>query len=280
LLTSNFKEDKEAFFNKFCSKFLYRLVFAMERVPTGIKGLDELLKGGFPKGRCILIVGGPGSGKTIFAMQFLKAGAEAGERGLYITLDENPEQVKMNMSSLGWDIDKLESEGKLFLLDATPFKRPKKIEESTSFIQENLFIPSKLTLKKLIVTIQKMVKEEDIQRIAVDPITALTLRYEKPYKRRRAFLAFFDALTNAGCTSIITSELKTTMLERSFQIEEFLSQGVILLHSIIHEGNVIRAIQIEKMRGIDHDSQIRPYKITSNGIEVFPRDIVFKPSSI
>jgi|YelNatPaOPRAMG01_1025707.scaffolds.fasta_scaffold22461_2 circadian clock protein KaiC len=251
----------------------------MERVFTGIKGLDELLKGGFPKGRCILIVGGPGSGKTIFAMQFLKAGAEAGERGLYITLDESPEQVKINMASLGWDIDKLESEGKLFLLDATPFRQPKKIEESSSFIQES-FMPLKLTLKELIVTIQKMVKEEDIQRIAVDPITALTLRYEKPYKKRRAFLAFFDALTNAGCTSIITSELKTSMLERSFQIEEFLSQGVILLHSVIHEGNVIRAIQIEKMRGIDHDPQIRPYKITSNGIEVFPRDIVFKPSSI
>ena len=247
----------------------------MEKISTGIKGLDELLKGGFPKGRCILVVGGPGSGKTIFAMQFLKAGAEAGERGLYVTLDESPEQVKMNMASLGWDIDKLESEGKLFLLDATPFRRPKKIEESTSFIQEE-FMP-KLTLKGLIVTIQKMVKEEDIQRIAVDPIT---LRYEKPYKKRRAFLAFFDALTNAGCTSIVTSELKTSMLERSFQIEEFLSQGVILLHSVIYEGNVIRAIQIEKMRGVDHDPQIRPYKITSNGIEVFPRDIVFKPSLI
>ncbi|MBS7657651.1 MAG: ATPase domain-containing protein [Candidatus Bathyarchaeia archaeon] len=250
----------------------------MERVSTGIKGLDELLKGGFPKGRCILIVGGPGSGKTIFAIQFLKAGAEAGERGLYVTLDESLEQIKMNMASLGWNIDKLENEGKLFLLDATPFRQPKKVEEE-SFIQET-FMPLKLTLKGLITTIQKMVKEEDIQRIAVDPITALTLRYEKPYKKRRAILAFFDALTNSGCTSIVTSELKTSMLERSFQIEEFLSQGVILLHSVIHEGNVIRAIQIEKMRGVDHDPQIRPYKITSNGIEVFPRDIVFKPSLI
>lgn len=252
----------------------------MEKVSTGIKGLDEMLKGGFPKGRCILIVGSPGSGKTIFAIQFLKAGAEAGERGLYVTLDESPEQVKIDVRSLGWDIDKLESEGKIFLLDATPFRRPRKIEESSSFIQENLIPLPKLTLKGLMVTIQKMVKEEDIQRIAVDPITAMTLRYENPYKRRRAFLAFFDALTNAGCTSIVTSELKTSMLERSFQIEEFLSQGVILLHSIIHEGSVVRAIQIEKMRGVDHDPQLRPYRITSNGIEVFPKDMVFKASLI
>jgi len=248
----------------------------MEKVPTGIEGLDELLRGGFPKGRCILLVGGPGSGKTIFAMQFLKAGAENGERGLYITLDEQPNQVKSEMKSLGWDIDKLEREGKIFILDATPFRRPRAAERVKP---EFSFVP-RLTLKGLIDTVEKMVMEEDIQRIAVDPITAMTLRYEAAHKRRRALLEFFDALVRTGCTSIVTSELRTGMLERTFQLEEFLSQGVILLHSIIHEGNMIRAIQIEKMRGMAHDSQLRPYRITSKGIEVFPRDRVFKTSPV
>lgn len=251
----------------------------MEKVPTGIKGLDELLRGGFPKGRCILLVGGPGSGKTIFAMQFLKAGAEAGEEGLYVTLDEKPEQVKAEMASFGWDIDGLEREGKLFLLDATPFRRPRGLGEPTGVSGAFVFIP-KLTLKGLVTTIKKMVKEEGIQRVAVDPITAMTLRYEEAHRRRRAFLAFFEALGETGCTSLVTSELRTGMLKRSFQLEEFLSQGVILLHTIIHEGNVVRAIQVEKMRGMEHDSQLRPYRITPSGIEVFPKDRVFKPSSL
>ena len=95
----------------------------MERVLSGIKGLDEILEGGFPKGRTILVVGSPGSGKTIFALQFLRAGAAAGERSIYITFDEKPEQVKENVSEFGWDLDKLESEGKMLFVDATPFRR-------------------------------------------------------------------------------------------------------------------------------------------------------------
>lgn len=250
----------------------------MEKVPTGIKGLDELLKGGFPKGRCILLVGGPGSGKTVFAMQFLKAGAEAGEEGLYVTLDEKPEQVKAEMASFGWDIDRLEREGKLFILDATPFRRPRGLEQAG--VSEGFVFVPRLTLRGLVRTIKKMVREEGIQRVAVDPITAMTLRYEEAHRRRRAFLAFFEALGETGCTSLVTSELRTGMLKRSFQLEEFLSQGVILLHTVIHEGDVVRAIQVEKMRGMEHDSQLRPYRITSSGIEVFPRDRVFKPSSL
>lgn len=88
-------------------------------------------------------------------------------------------------------------------------------------------------------------------------------------------LLFFDSLVESGCTTLVTTELRTTMLNRKFQIEEFLSQGVILLHTITHEGTVIRAIQIEKMRGIDHDAQLRPYQITNKGIEVYPRDRIF-----
>ncbi len=95
------------------------------------------------------------------------------------------------------------------------------------------------------------------------------------HKRRRALLLFFDALIESGCTSMVTTELRTSMLERSFQLEEFLSQGVILLHTTIQEGSVRRAIQIEKMRGIQHDAQYRPYQITSNGIEVYSKDKVF-----
>jgi len=248
----------------------------MERTETGIKGFDELLSGGLPKGKCILVAGGPGSGKTIFAMQYLLNGARKDERGLYITLDERPDQVKNEMSSLGWNIDKLESEGKILLLDATPLRKSRRsLPEVESYEYElGLSLPE-LTLPSLIRTVQKIVEEEGIQRIAVDPITSMILRYHQLPKRRRAVLMFFDALINTGCTSVVTSELRTGVLDRGFAVEEFLSQGVILLHTLVHEGNVVKAIQIEKMRGIEHDTQLRPYRIGRDGIEVFPKDRVF-----
>lgn len=249
---------------------------AMERIQTGVRGLDELLEGGLPKGKCILVVGCPGAGKTILLMQFLRSGALADERGLYVAMDETPEEVKANMSSFGWNLDELEGKGRLLFLDATML-RHRGLRRSSVLVPgiEEISAEPRMTVKLLVQTILRIVKEEGIQRITIDPITSIMLRYGEPYKRRRAMLMFFDAMIESGCTSLITTELRTSVLRRSFQLEEFLSQGVILLHMFVHAGNVVRAIQVEKMRGIPHDAQIRPYQITSNGIEVYPKDRVF-----
>jgi KaiC/GvpD/RAD55 family RecA-like ATPase len=249
----------------------------MKQISTGIQGLDELLGGGLPKGKCILVVGSPGSGKTTLLMQFLHKGALTGERGLYITMDEKPEQIKENFLSFGWKLDKLEKEGKIVFLDATPIRVAKSVyrTEDKVLISTDFLRFPELTLEGLIRTIRKIIDEENIQRIAIDPITTLILRYGQISKRRKALLYFFDSLIESGCTSLITTEIRTGELERSFQLEEFLSQGVILLHTIIHSGNVIRAIQIEKMRGIQHDTQLRPYQITNKGIEVYSKDKIF-----
>lgn len=249
----------------------------MERTPTGIAGLDELLGGGIPRGRSTLVVGSPGSGKTILAIQFLRNGAAREERGLYVSLDEAPQQIKENTVAFSWNLDELERQGRLFFVDATPIRRtrprPASDEESPQEFRP-LTLPQ-VTLSRLMETISRLVDEEEIQRIAVDPVTSITLRYDNNAERRRAMMLFFDRLNATGCTSMVTTELRTSMLDRSFQIEEFLSQGVILLHTLVHEGNVVRAIQIEKMRGISHDTQLRPYRIDESGIEVFPKDRVF-----
>ena len=246
----------------------------MDRVPTGIKGLDELLGGGFPEGRCILVVGSPGSGKTTFAIQYLYHGAMLGETGLYVTLDEHPEHVKENMQSYHWDLDDLEKKGKLLVMDASGLRRARaKSEGSPPSIPSAT--PESVTFGDLLKTITKVVEGENVQRIALDPVTSLMLRYSEELKRRRATVAFFDTLADSGCTSIVTSELKTSLMDRRFQLEEFLSHGVVLLHTLMHEGNVVRAVQIEKMRGISHDTQIRPYQFGSTGLEVFPRDKIF-----
>ena len=251
----------------------------MERVSSGVKGLDEILEGGFPKGRTILVVGSPGSGKTILAIQFLRAGALAGERSIYVTFDERPEQVKENVSAFGWDLDRLEGEGKILFVDATPFRRTRATSvsklEAPGGVGLHEVMPE-VTLGALVETVRRLAEEEDVTRLAVDPVTSLSVRYQSPVKRRRAMLLLFDALSSTGGTCLVTSEMRTSMLARKFQLEEFLSQGVVLLRTTIHEGNVLRAVQVEKMRGIAHDTQLRPYIISQNGIEVFAKDKVFK----
>lgn len=241
--------------------------------------MDEILGGGFPKGRTVLVVGSPGSGKTIFAIQFLQAGAVAGERSMYIALDERPEQVKENVSAFGWDLDRLEAEGKVMFVDATPFRRtkatlaPRHEGRGSLLVQDTV---PEITLSGLVDTVRGLAEDEDVTRLAVDPITSFSIRYHSPSKRRRAMQILFDVLSSTGATCLVTSELRTSMLSRRFQLEEFLSQGVVLLRTGIHEGNVLRAIQVEKMRGIAHDTQLRPYIIGQNGIEVFAKDKVFK----
>ena len=124
-------------------------------------------------------------------------------------------------------------------------------------------------------TVRRVAAEEGTQRIIVDPINSLMLRYPEEVKRRKAMLLFFDAIESTGCSCLMISELRTSVLERRFQLEEFLSEGVVLLHTMVHEGNVIRGIQIEKMRGVAHDTQLRPYQISDSGVEVFPKDRIF-----
>jgi KaiC/GvpD/RAD55 family RecA-like ATPase len=249
----------------------------MDRVNTGMKGLDEMLLGGLPKGRTILVVGSPGSGKTTFAMQFLVGGAKVGEPGLCVSLEEKPERMKSNMSSFGWDLDSLEHDGKITFIDATELRKPaSRISQGASSAEGRITLTlPEVTLGSLLRTIRRIAAEEGTQRIVVDPITSLMLRYQEEAKRRRALLLFFDALESTGCSCIMISELRTSVLERRFQLEEFLSEGVILLHTMVHEGNVIRGLQVEKMRGIAHDTQLRPYQITQSGVEVFPKDRIF-----
>ncbi len=250
------------------------MAISLDRVPTGIKGLDELLGGGFPEGRCILLVGSPGAGKTTFAMQYLYHGAMRGETGLYVTLDEHPDLVKQNLVSYNWDIDGMEKKGKLLFMDASGLRRAR-VRENSLAAQGGTGLSEVADFTELLKTINKVVEGENVQRIALDPVTSLMLRYVEELRKRRATIAFFDALSDSGSTSLVTSELKTSLMDRRFQLEEFLSHGVVLLHTLLHEGNIVRAVQIEKMRGISHDTQIRPYQFGTTGIEVFPRDKVF-----
>src|SRR5260370_36768028 len=167
----------------------------------------------------------------------------------------------------------MEKKGKLLFIDASGLRRA---EVESSRLSPYGGSPTDVSdFTELLKTINKVVEGENVRRIALDPVTSLMLRYVAELKKRRASVAFFDALADSGCTSLITSELKTSLMDRRFQLEEFLSQGVVLLHTLFHEGNVVRAVQIEKMHVISHYTQIRPSQFRVTGLQVFPIDKVF-----
>jgi KaiC/GvpD/RAD55 family RecA-like ATPase len=242
-------------------------------VNTGIPGVDKILgKAGIPQGHTVLISGGPGSGKTTFAIQFLYTGAtQHDEPGVYITLDEEPENIKKNMSNFGWDLEKLEREKKLIFINVSPVRIAS--SERAGLIQMGM---KEFKLVKLLEAVRVSVEEIQAKRVVIDPITIFTLQYPDEVERIYAMRDLIADFRKTGCTNLLISELKGTGLEREHQFEEYLVQGVILLRTVMKDEKVNRMFQVEKMRGLEIDNQPRPYNITSSGIEVYPTLTVFK----
>ena len=233
-----------------------------ERVLSGISGLDELIGGGFPKGSVTLISGGPGSGKTIFALQMLICGAERfGEAGLYATLTEDPEDLRLDASSFGWDMRSLERAGRLVLLDLRPsrFWELRSEERSDSFFS---WVWKNIRLKA---------EEIRAKRITIDSLNVLSAQFQDEYQFRRKIMSLIEALHEfSDSISLLVFEQIT--LERT--IEEFLTDGVIVLHYIPVKNGMLRAIQILKMRRTEHSENFHPLRITSEGIRINPKESV------
>ena len=179
----------------------------IERVKTGIKGLDILLQGGFPKGSTILITGGPGAGKTIFSLEYLVKGAQKfKERGVYISLEEDIERIIFSVkSSFNWPIEKLIKKKLLRLTRAELYD-----------------------FNKLRMLIEDEVSAINAERLVIDPITILSLYFENPLEIRRGILRLDKMLKELGCTTILTCEIPEGMLGiSSFGVEEFTSDGII-----------------------------------------------------
>lgn len=243
----------------------------MQYVPTGVKGVDALLDGkGIPKGYTILILGAPGSGKTTFGLQFLKAGAEQGERGVYVSMDEQPEMLLANAESLGLGIKGLVDGGAITIIDASPIRvLPARIKLGMAEGGRREF-----ALATLVTSIAEAVEKSKATRIVVDPISTLTVHFAEDYERRVAFLDLLAAISKTRCTTLLLAELAEQSENRRHHFEEFLAHGVVLLTRTRYEGSYTRVFSVEKMRAINHDSQPHPYAIAQGGIQVFPDEQV------
>lgn len=239
--------------------------------------MDELISGGFPEGRTILVVGGPGTGKTIFASQFLYNGIyEHNEHGAFVSLDEGKDHFYSEMKRFGWDYKKAEDEGKFAFIDATRMSRVSLLKEKL-FSEETKSLRGKqLSIDKLIEDLQGKIKMLGVKRVAVDTLAALFYRFVDPMERRNAVVDLIESLSDLHATTIITTELgHLNSVERSALEEEYLVHGVIMMQTLFSEGTTTRAIQVEKMRGVKVNPTIVPYTIDKGGIEVFPNMALF-----
>ncbi|HVH14429.1 MAG TPA: ATPase domain-containing protein [Candidatus Angelobacter sp.] len=242
------------------------------RVPSGIPGLDALIDGGFPAGKAVLILGEPGTGKTILTSQYLHWGAsERSEKGVYIGLNEPKTRFMAEMLSLGMDFPRLEKDNKFAYIDATEVRR---IPEQARVGR----IPvggRELGLVNLIDLVEEGIDKLSPRRVVVDSISDLVFRFPNLEERRPAVLDIVEALQSTVTTCLLTSELPSTGIDRVLQPEEYLAEGVILLR-MLKDG--ARSLQVLKMRGSKVDSIPRPYVIKSNGLEVYATEEVYAQS--
>ena len=248
-----------------------------EHLPTGVEGLDELISGGLPRGRVVLVLGGPGTGKTILASQFLYKGiTKYGENGIFVSLDESKKHFYSEMLKFGWDFKKAEEEGKFLFIDATRLSRVAILKEKMLKEETSSLRGKELQIDRLVEELQAKIQQIDAKRVVLDTLASLFYRFLDPIERRTAGVDLIEALSDIGVTTIVTTELSYLGLERTLMEEEFLVHGVIMMQTLFHGGTTTRALQVEKMRGAGINPNLVPYTIDKNGIEVFPAMSVFR----
>ena len=229
----------------------------MERVKTGITGLDEIIQGGFPKGASILVSGGTGCGKSIFAMQYIYNGAKLyNEPGLFVTLETNLKNITWDMQNFSWDIKPLQDAGmmKIYRLNLGISSDAANIEDQIDAELE---------------AISAMVKELGIKRIVIDSTTAFGVWVREEGKLRGTLYKFIDALKDLDCTTLLTAEVRGDKHNLSaFGVEEFVADGVVVLYLT----PPFRSLFVRKMRGTNHSKKIHPLDITAQGMKVSPKD--------
>ena len=224
----------------------------MERVKTGVPGLDEMLGGGFLPQSANLVEGAPGTGKTTLGMQFIYHGIVAcGEPGIILTFEEFPQHYYRDAASFGWDFRRMEREGKLRVVMTSP-------EVSTT------------DLELVGGQIETLVREIGARRILVDSVSHFERLSDQPVQLRGIVYGFVNALKRENLTSVLSRE-STALLGESEGTDDslaFVVDSYLLMRYVEIESAIRKALLVLKMRGSNHDSGIRQFDTTSRGIEV------------
>ncbi|MFA6598183.1 MAG: circadian clock protein KaiC [Ignavibacteriaceae bacterium] len=229
----------------------------LPKAPTSIQGFDEITGGGLPKGRPTLVCGGAGCGKTLFAMEFLVRGATVyKEPGVFISFEETAKELTANVASLGFDLDNLVEQKKIWL---------EHIDVERGEIEQT----GEYDLKGLFVRIHHAIESIGAKRVVLDTIESLFTVLPNATIVRTELRRLFGWLKKKGVTAIITGERGDNTLTRQ-GLEEYVSDCVILLDHRVTEQSSIRRLRIVKYRGSTHGTNEYPFLIDEDGFSVLP----------
>jgi len=230
------------------------------RLDLGIEGLDNMIQGGVPLRHLVVIVGGAGTGKTTFGLQFLRHGLqkEDTDRAVFITLEQTYEDIMATADERGWEFERHEAEGNLAVIDLDPVEMANSLDNIQSELPE-------------------LIEDFGADRFVLDSVSLLEMMYDDVSKRRTEVFDFTQSLKDAGVTTVLTSEANEDNPYASRHgVIEYLTDAVLLLRYVRSETQETRlAVEIQKIRNANHSRETKPYEITLDGISVYEQANIF-----
>lgn len=240
---------------------LHEPEFVLRKTPVGIAGFDQIAHGGIPKGRTTLLAGTAGSGKTLFALQFLVNGVRRyDENGVIVTFEESPDDLARNVDSLGWDIPRLVTEGRVAMVDASP-------DPGEAICEAGAY-----DLSALLARIEFAVKKVGARRVILDSVGAIFPQFADSNLVRRELHRVVAGMRKLGVTALITIERIHEYGEIArFGVEEFVADNVVILRNPLDQEKRRRTTEILKFRGTTHQKGEYPFTIDpTGGVTIIP----------
>jgi KaiC/GvpD/RAD55 family RecA-like ATPase len=207
-----------------------------KRIPTGISELDLLIEGGLRKGKTYLVVGEPGTGKTVFGLQFLMNGLMEKERGLYVAIDEKPADVIEQAASLGWDLAPFIDSREFLILDASAYFNTRVADDEGKSVD----------VQRVLTDLNTYINRLGASRLVIDPVGPLLFSNDATSRALdQARMLFYGLQANTKTTNLLT----TYAVERNVRgIEEYLVAGTFVMEMTLVQRRFVRTVSIEKMR--------------------------------
>jgi len=232
------------------------------RCVTGIEGLDNILGGGIPRGNMVLVAGSVGTGKTTLCLEFLVRGAEKGERTLFFSVTETSEKLIENLSTFEFFRQDLVQAGGLVFIDVPV------IYDRLGLNHEELTLEE---IDLLLKTFLDLAREAGAQRVVLDSLTSVCYRIRRDERIRDFMLKLSQGLAELGCTTLLVSEIGQSAGRFSAHgVEEAIVDGVILLGNARRQGDILRILQVVKMRGTSHSRAQYVMELTPIGLLMAP----------
>ncbi len=232
----------------------------VKKLSTYIPGFDLLSMGGLPENRTTLVSGTSGSGKTVFATQFLVEGIRNDNQGgVFVTFEESPRDIQRNLQSFGWDIEDFKQQGKWAFVDATPSMDTDQLEAG------------QYDLGAFMARVEHAIRKVDAKRLSIDSFGAVFGQFADANAIRRELLRLGVALREMGVTTVLTTErLEEHGPVARHGVEEFVADNVLILRNMMSEEKRRRTLEILKFRGATHQKGEWPFTITSGGMVTVP----------